>query len=71
VVGPTRESLLRQATLESQFWHMVRQAAANDPALMDMLNEVKAFYLLKYGGQKDELEKTKYTSYTSGNKSSN
>jgi hypothetical protein len=50
---------------------MVRQAAANDPALMDMLNEVKAFYLLKYGGQKDELEKTKYTSYTSGNKSSN
>lgn len=44
---------MRESMLENQLWHMIRQAAANDPALMEMLKQVKAFYLLKYGGKDD------------------
>lgn len=50
MVGPSREHLLREATLENQFWHQVRIAAANDPALKDMLEQIRSYYLLKYGG---------------------
>lgn len=55
MVGPSREQLLRESQLESQFWHQVRIAAANDPALKEMLDEVKTYYLLKYckNGGKD------------------
>jgi hypothetical protein len=33
---------------ENQLWHMIRVAAANDPALKAMLDEVITFWRLKY-----------------------
>jgi hypothetical protein len=46
--GPSVEQVTRAATIENQLWHMIRKTAANDPALKEMLDQVKVFYLLKY-----------------------
>lgn len=64
MVGPSRESLLRDSTLESQFWHQVRIAAANDPALKEMLEQVRSYYLLKYSGKEYVIDYSKYTNGT-------
>ena len=48
--GPSREALVRAAVQENELWHHIRQIAANDPALMDILTQAKTYYYLKYGG---------------------
>ncbi len=48
MVGPSTTKVLNEAKLEHQLWHSIRMAAANDPVLKEMLEQVKLFYKLKY-----------------------
>lgn len=48
MVGPTEHELRRKGMMESQLWHMIRMAAANDPILKDMLDQCVTYFHLKY-----------------------
>jgi hypothetical protein len=48
MVGPSSQRLLDAAKQEAQLWHSIRTAAANDPALKEMLEQVKLYYIMKY-----------------------
>jgi hypothetical protein len=48
MVGPSSQRLLNSALQETQLWHSIRMAAANDPVLKEMMEQVKLYYIMKY-----------------------
>jgi hypothetical protein len=48
MVGPSTRNLLRESMLSNQKWHSIRKAAANDPVLKDMLEQIEVYYTIKY-----------------------
>lgn len=48
MVGPSATEILREARMESEFWHWVRAQSNSDPVLKDMLEQVKIYCALKY-----------------------
>ena len=46
-VSPRRQNLMQELA-GTKFWHQVHRAAECDPALKQMLDEIKIYYQLKY-----------------------
>lgn len=57
MVGPSTKQLLMNARLEQDFWHKVRIDAASDPVLKEMLDQIKTYWILRYGG--DDINENK------------